>query len=177
MKICLFDGCTNPVYSHLFCKYHQSKRTDRKAMEARNKTVHPRSPIKPYKHTDSDRSGLKTTKNSLCFSWGFRSQSEMFKQIWIDRPRICIFTGANLDLVPKYQWSWIFMHVLRKGSYPMFKYNPDNIVLGHPNFHLAADNFTEEERIKHPEWRFDLFFQMQEEQKQKYKDFLLANML
>lgn len=177
MKICLFDGCTNPVYSHLFCKYHQSKRTDNKAMEARNKTVQPRSPIKPYKRTTSDKSELKTTKNSLCFSWGFRSQAEMFKHIWETREHKCLFTGSNLDLVPKCQFHWMFLHVLRKGAYRYFKHNPDNIALGHPNFHLAADNFTEEERTKHPTWNFDLFFQMQDQKKTEYKKFLEDNML
>jgi len=127
-----------------------------------------------------ENSGLKTgltTKQALLYSFGFRTQREMFEHIWNTRPHICLFTGSNLDLVPKYQWSWIFMHILRKGSYPMFKYNTDNIVLGHPNFHLAADNFTEEERTKHPTWNFDLFFQMQEQKKQEYVLFLKSNQL
>ncbi|MHB8871603.1 MAG: hypothetical protein ACYC5G_04070 [Candidatus Doudnabacteria bacterium] len=177
MKICLFDGCTRNSFSHGYCQIHQYKRTDSKAIEARNKTVEPRSAIRPYKRTTSDKSELKTTKNSICFSWGFRSQSEMFKYVWETREHKCLFSGSNLDLVPKYQWGWMFMHILRKGSYPMFKYNPDNIVLGHPNFHLAADNFTEEERTKHPTWNFNFFFSMQEQKKQEYVLFLKSNQL
>lgn len=177
MKTCLFDGCSNPVYSHSYCKYHQYARTDGKAMETRNKTIEPRSAMRRYKLSTSGEQGLKTTKNSLRFSWGFRSQSEMFKWIWGNRKHVCVFTGANLDLVPKYQFHWMFLHILRKGKYPMFKYNPDNVVLGHPNFHTAADNFTEEERLKHPTWNFDLFFSMQEQQKELYNLFLKENML
>lgn len=176
MKICLFEPCEVGQFGGGYCKRHQYMRID-KPNKHQNKPVEPRSTIRPYKHTTSDKSELKTTKNSICFSWGYKSEMEMFKDIWQQREHKCLFTGSNLDLVPKYQFHWMFLHLLRKGSYRFFKYNPSNVVLGHPNFHVAADNFTEDERIKHPEWDFDKWFSLVEEQKQKYKDFLIANML
>jgi hypothetical protein len=33
MKICLFENCGNPVFSHGFCTYHQNKRTDEKYLK------------------------------------------------------------------------------------------------------------------------------------------------
>jgi len=177
MKICLFEGCNRNSFSHGYCQIHQYKRTDSKAIEAQNKTVEPRSAIRPYKRTTSDKSELKSTKSELLTSFGFNNQKEMFDFVWETREHICLFTGSNLDLVPKDRLHWCFLHILRKGSYTFWKLNPNNIVLGLPEFHVAADNFTEEERTKHPTWDFDLFFQMQEEQKQKYKDFLILNQL
>lgn len=178
MKICLFDGCNRFVFSSGYCMVHQHLRTDDKWLnKARNKTVDPRSPIKPHKRTTSDKSELKTAKQASLYSFGFKTQREMFEYIWNTRPHICLFTGSNLDLVPKDRWHWCFLHILRKGSYTFWKYNPDNIVLGLPEFHLAVDNFTEEERTKHPTWNFDLFFSMQQQKKQEYILFLKSNML
>lgn len=177
MKICLFDGCTNPVYSHLFCKYHQNKRTDKKAMETKNKVVQPRSAIKPSKCTALDKPGLKTNKKELLFSFGFTNLTDLYKHVWDTRRHECIFTGEDLDKVSQHLFLNMFMHILRKSGYSFWKFNPENIVLGFPEFHRAADDFTEEERIKHPSWNFDLFFKMQEEQKQKYKNFLILNQI
>ena len=176
MKVCLVDGCEMGVFGKGYCKRHQFMRTD-KTNKRDFRAVEPRSLIKPYKTPTLNKQGLKTTKQELMYRWGFESQSAMFKHIWEAREHKCIFTGADLDLVPKYQWSWMFMHIIRKGKYPMFKYNPENIVLGHPNFHLAADNFTEEERKLHPEWNFNLWFELVEQKKKEYNEFLKVNQI
>lgn len=153
-------------------------RTDDKWLnKARNKAVEPRSPIRRCKLTTSNEQGLETTKKTLVFSFGFTTQKELFDFVWSTRKHICVFTGEDLNRVPSGMRHWCCMHILRKGSYTYWKYNPHNIVLGYPDFHVAADNFTEEERTKHPTWNFDLFFEMQEKLKQQYKQFLLDNML
>ena len=36
-KQCNKEGCNNPVFSHGYCKLHQHKRTDKKAIESREK--------------------------------------------------------------------------------------------------------------------------------------------
>lgn len=178
MKTCLFNGCELPVFSHGYCKRHQCMKTDdKKPKQTSFKPYKPRSFKKGTNTKDKQNNSLKTTKTELLYSFGFDNQIEMFEFVWKTRPHICQFTGANLDLVPKYQFHWMFLHILRKGTYRYYKYNPDNIVLGHPNFHLAADNFTEEERKKHPDWKFDDFFQMQEQKKQEYKQFIKDNQL
>lgn len=176
MKICLFDGCTNPVYSHLFCKYHQNKRTDRKAMETKNKAVQPRSPINPYKRTTPDKSELKTTKKELLFSFGFNNQKEMFDFVWLTRPHICQISGSNLDLVPKDRRHWCCAHILNKKNYPFYKLNSENILLVHPDVHYCVDNFTEDMRKKY-DYNFDLWFDLVNFMKQKYLEFLKENMI
>jgi hypothetical protein len=173
MKKCSFEGCKNNQFGGGFCLRHQHKRTD-KLKQGQNKLYNQRSVKSNTKVPPKQKSGFK---HELQCSFGFVNQQQMFDFVWSTRPHVCMFTGLDLDLVPKYQYTWMFMHILRKGKYPLWKYNPDNIVLGHPNFHLAADNFTEEERIKHPNWNFNLWFDLVEQKKEEYKKFLLDNML
>lgn len=177
MKQCLFEGCNRNSFSHGYCHIHQYKRTDSKAIEARNKTVETRSAIRPYKRTTSDRSGLKTTKSELLKSFGFDNQKEMFDFVWHTRVHICQISGSNLDLVPKDRRHWCCAHLIPKGLYPYFKYNDQNILLIDPEVHQCVDNFTEDMRLKYPEWNFAKWFSLVEEQKQKYRDFLMDNML
>lgn len=176
MKQCLFEGCNRNSFSHGYCQIHQYKRTDSKAIEARNETVEPRSAITLYKRTTSDKSELKTTKNSLKESFGFSSQIEMFNQIWLDRPHICQISGSNLDLVPESKFFWMFAHILNKKNYPLWKLNPQNILLLHPDVHYCVDNFTEDMRKKH-NYDFDKWFVLVNFMKQKYLEFLKENMI
>lgn len=177
MKICLFDGCNRPVFSNLFCKYHQSQRTDSKAMEAKNRPIEPRSAVRPYKRTTSDKSELKTTKSELLTSFGFNNQKEMFDFVWGSRPHVCQLSGMDLESVPQWQHHWIYGHILPKGKYVYYKLNPDNILLLHPDVHVMVDNFTEDMREKHKGIYFDKWFSLVAEQKEKYRLFLLENML
>jgi hypothetical protein len=39
------------------------------------------------------------------------------------------------------QWTWQFLHVLSKGSYPGYKFNPDNILLALPDEHQRQEQF------------------------------------
>lgn len=176
MKICLFDGCNRNSFSHGYCQIHQYKRTDKKAIEARNKSVEARSGIRPYKRTTSDKSELKTTKSTLKESFGFSSQMEMFNQIWLEREHVCQISGSNLDLVPESRYAWMFAHILAKKNYPLWKLNPQNILLLHPDVHYCVDNFTEDLRKKHS-YDFDKWFNLVNFMKQKYLEFLKENMI
>jgi len=177
MKTCLFEGCNRNSYSHGYCQIHQYKRTDSKAIEIRNKTIEPRSAIRPYKRTTSDKSELKTTKIELMTMWGFKNQKEMFDFVWSSREHKCQISGSNLDLVPESRRHWTMAHVIPKSLYPYFKYNEQNILLIDPEVHQCVDNFTEDMREKHPNYDFDKWFNLVNEQKQKYKGFLKSNLL
>lgn len=177
MKKCLFDSCDNPVHSHLFCKYHQYMRTDSKAIEARNKAVEPRSPIRRYKLPTSNEQGLKTTKSTLMTMWGFSNQKEMFDFVWKTREHKCCLTGNSLDNVPESKRHWCHAHIISKGLYPMFKLNPSNIMLLDPDVHGLVDNFTEDMKTKHKNINFVYWFEQVEKMKQQYKQFLLDNLL
>lgn len=175
MKICLFDGCTNGQFGGGYCQRHQYKRTDKPKRNS-FKTVEPRSAIRPYKRTASDKSGLKTTKSELLTSFGFINQKEMFDFVWSSREHKCQISGSNLDLVPKDKYHWMFSHILAKKNYPFFKLNPENILLVSPDVHYCVDNFTEDMRKKH-DYDFDKWFILVNFMKQKYLEFLKENMI
>ena len=163
MKQCSVDGCGLPVFGKSYCKRHQHKRSDLRRLQ-------PRSTKNNTNHSSGENNGFK---RGIQQSFGFKTQKEMFELVWANREHKCQFTGEDLNKVPKWQWHWCFLHVLPKGQYPLWKLNPHNIILGWPEFHVAADNFTEEERTKHPTWNFDGWFGLQDKLKQEYKQFLI----
>ena len=73
----------------------------------------------------------------------FKSQIELFNYIWEIRSHKSQLSG--LPLFPKGhdQWHWQFLHVLPKGTYPKWKLNPDNILLGLPSEHTNQEEFPE----------------------------------
>lgn len=71
----------------------------------------------------------------------FKTQSEMFNYIWETRPHFSELTGKPL-LEPNYMlWHHQFMHILPKGAYPKWKFNPENIMLGLPEEHQKQETF------------------------------------
>lgn len=71
----------------------------------------------------------------------FKNQKEMFVWIWDARHHQSELSGKQL-LHPNHpQWHWQFLHVLPKGSYPKYKLNPDNILLGLPEEHERQEQF------------------------------------
>jgi len=163
MKQCKDPQCTLGVFGGDYCKRHQYKRSDLKRLQPRSTKI----------KTNHKPSGVIGSKRLIQQSFGFVTQKEMFEWVWANREHKCQFTGEDLNKVPKWKWHWCFLHVLPKGQYPLWKLNPHNIVLGWPEFHAAADNFTEDERTKHPTWDFGGWFELQDKLKQEYKQFLI----
>ena len=73
----------------------------------------------------------------------FKNQKELFDYIWETRPHKSELSG--FDLLPKghFQWHWQFLHVLPKGSYPKYKLNENNVILGLPSEHDKQETFPE----------------------------------
>jgi len=71
----------------------------------------------------------------------FKNQSEMFNWIWNHRPHVSELTGEPLLPKSNLQWVWQFLHVLPKGSFPYYKLNPDNILLGLPDEHSHQEQY------------------------------------
>lgn len=71
----------------------------------------------------------------------FKNQIEMFKWIWENRPHVSEVSGEPLLYPGHRQWHWQFAHILNKGSYPLWKLNPDNIMLLLPEEHDRQDTF------------------------------------
>ena len=73
----------------------------------------------------------------------FKNQTELFNYIWETRPHKSELSGFNLLPKGHYQWHWQFLHVLPKGTYPRYKLNPKNIILGLPSEHDQQESFPE----------------------------------
>jgi hypothetical protein len=71
----------------------------------------------------------------------FKNQIQMFNYIWETREHISQLSGKPLLNKSHPQWHWQFLHVLPKGSYPYFKFNPENILLGLPEEHEKQTSF------------------------------------
>jgi len=71
----------------------------------------------------------------------FKNQMQMFLQIWDNRPHISELTGEPLLPYGNYRWHHQFLHILPKGSYPYYKLNPENILLGLPDEHSHQERY------------------------------------
>lgn len=116
-KICKYPGCNNNVFGKGYCKYHQWCRLD----------------YKPYKYK-----GKKKDKHT---QFGFKNQTELFNYIWDTRSHRSELTDKPLLPKGHPKWHFQFLHVLPKGSYPYYKLNPDNILLGLPDEHVNQEQY------------------------------------
>ena len=184
-KVCKSCGEERYIVSHGLCSYcYQVER----AQEAH------KAPLARHRSTISSQGYKNTTKSKkvahrkamahrkkketvtdkfLKEHWGFRSQVELFDYIWLSRPKKCPISG--LDLKPfeysRHEKAMCCAHLLPKGTHPLFKLNPDNILLVHPTVHSLFDQGTEKAREAHPEWDWTLLFYLQARMKRKYKKF------
>ena len=71
----------------------------------------------------------------------FKNQSEMFNWIWDKRPHVSEISGQPLLPKGHSQWHWQFLHILPKGSYPKYKFNPNNIILALPEEHENQEQY------------------------------------
>lgn len=69
------------------------------------------------------------------------SQLEMFEEIWAEREHVSELSGKPLLPKGHCQWHWQFLHVLSKSSYPSYRLNKDNIMLGLPEEHAIQERF------------------------------------
>jgi 5-methylcytosine-specific restriction endonuclease McrA len=84
--------------------------------------------------------------------------SEFYLRIWNSRPHTCFETGRYLGETPS---TLFFHHVLRKSTYPEFRYSEWNIVILHPDVHQQVEsNMDKCPKVK----------QYTEELKQKYNE-------
>jgi hypothetical protein len=64
----------------------------------------------------------------------------MFLKIWNERPHVSQLSGAALLPYGHIQWHWQFLHVLPKGSYPKWRLEEKNILLGTVAEHNSQDS-------------------------------------
>lgn len=146
-----------------FCASHQWKRTDKK------------------KKTTTVME--KEKKEPIEYSFGYRNQTDMFFDLWEKayvpgKGVVCPFTNEKLDHYRNTQYFWnCFMHILPKGRYTYWKYNPANIIIAHPTFHRVCDAGSLAERKHHPTWNFEAWDSLVLEKKEEYRKFKQDNLL
>lgn len=110
-------------------------------------------------------------------NWGFTSQIDMFDYLWAKATKygkvvpVCEFTGEKLDEMGT-MWINQFAHILPKSKYPLWKLNPDNVRIVHPEFHRIVDQGRISDRALHPTWDFAKWDALVEEKKSEYKIFI-----
>ena len=125
----------------------------------------------------------KEKKEPIEFSFGYRDQTFMFLTLWHDayvpgKGIICPFTGEKLDHYKNSAYYWnCFAHVLPKGGYTYWKYNPANIRIIHPTFHRVVDQGTLDERKLYPKWKWEEWDALVLDMKEQYKKFKQDNLL
>ena len=73
----------------------------------------------------------------------FKNQKQLFEYIWESRSHISELTGKPLLNQNHTKWHWQFLHILPKGSYPKYKFNPENIILALPEEHEKQEFYPE----------------------------------
>lgn len=73
----------------------------------------------------------------------FKNTKEMFLWIYGQRAMdwVSDLSGKRLLPIHHWQWHWQFLHVLSKNTYPKWKLNPNNILLGLPEEHERQNQF------------------------------------
>ncbi len=172
MKQCKASQCNNPVFSHGYCRWHQYLRTDKaiqKQIQKHRQTFNKKTGIPPRTYKTS----IYKDKNAFKMDFGFSSQRVLFNAIWERRAHYSFISGKWLGGVAPEYWINCFAHVLAKGKYPLWKLNPENIVLLTPHEHALYDQGTQEERElyqqHYPVCNWQKLFDYREELLEKYK--------
>lgn len=71
----------------------------------------------------------------------FKNQLELFNFIWDTRFHVSEISGDYLLPKGNSRWHFQFCHILSKGSYPLYKLNPDNIILMTVSEHERQETF------------------------------------
>ena len=142
-KKCDVIGCENPVFGtdknnkKRYCRKHQYLRSDvikaikKKSLEDRNKKL------------------ARNKQEFDVFKYGFHGERELFDYLWSVRSHKSEISGRNLEDITLY--FSMFAHVLDKKRFPLFRYNPDNIMLVHPMEHVLIDAGSASSRKKYQE--------------------------
>jgi len=154
-KTCKYPCCNYPVFGGGYCRSHQWKREDKKLKPIRKRT---------------------TKKKVFEPDFGFSSQLQVFKYVYfkLKKPVLCPISGRNItDAMngPVDQWIKYFLHILPKGRYPLWRLNPRNIMMAHPDVHRIVDQGILTDREQYPDWNWELWDAEFEQAREEYEQF------
>lgn len=167
MKKCTYTNCPWPVFgtdkntNKGYCKKHQYLRSDLKRKINRGTAGQRRKKILNNKY------GFDP------FQWGHDKEIDMFAQLWGESNKKSQLSGRDLssfEIVKN--WVSCFAHVLDKKNYPLYRYNPENILIIHPFEHYLVDFGSVSQRIDYfeffPKTDFNIFYDLREKLKKSY---------
>jgi len=148
-KTCKKEGCTNPVFSNLYCKYDQHLRTDEKfkskmkkvnsfVKKEKNKTgelelfLEIWTKMKPAKEMDKTVEELEAMEAIEYFSY-------------VQQFRICAITLEPLNIFMVN----CFSHILPKSTYKRFRLDFNNIKVVKPDVHTIWEFESREKLLKY----------------------------
>lgn len=134
MKTCREKGCYFPVFSGLYCKYHQYKK----------------NAMSPKKRSSFTRKNLKYD------TFLIKQDRELYMEIWNERLHVCYSCGTSI-IEPK---TYNFHHLLEKGKerYKHLRHEKDNIMILCANCHCSTTNgFPPSEVLKQTQIAFKHF--------------------
>lgn len=142
-KKCDVQGCDNPVFGtdknnkKRYCRKHQYLRSDiikavkKRSLEERNKKL------------------ARNKEDFDVFKYGFHGEREMFEFLWETKSHKSEISGRNLENIALF--FSMFAHILDKKKFPLFRYNPENIMIIHPMEHVLIDAGSASSRQKYKE--------------------------
>ncbi len=146
-----------------------------------DKTIKKKSGYKIPARKDNAPTGLSS---GLKRQWGYASQPKMFEALWETALKegkgkvICPFTNINLTSYAERDMSYYlccFAHILPKGKYPLWKLNPNNVLIVAPLFHKIVDQGRSSDRLEYANWNWDGWDVLVELKKIEYKEWIKLN--
>ena len=125
-KTCKANQCDNPVFSNLFCRNHQTSRTDDKWLKSSKGKITPKVKDSSLKPTKSKRIKPKVRKPT--------GELQLFLKRYSECKGLCQITNQQIPFSVD-----CFMHILGKGSYPSLRLNEDNFLFVNSRIHQLYD--------------------------------------
>ncbi len=178
-KICTECKQERYIVSHKMCSYCYQIAYARRVFKSRERPIYakPRPSVtKAVKRSLRKAIAPRKKRDTITDAWlkhhfGFKSQVDLFDHIWRTRPMRCPISGKDLKPFEhdRHSRAICCAHVLPKGKYPLWKLNPDNILLIHPEVHTLIDSGTQDERDNHPFDHWDIFYDLEAKYKWDYE--------
>jgi len=146
----------------------------------------PLSPPKRYKIPPRSKKVSIGLKGQVRTMWGYKTQVELFEHVWADYFKtlnemgmewLCPFSHQSIKRFYDSEFKYnCCAHILPKSKYPIWRLNPDNVILVHPEFHRIVDQGRLSDRLDHPTWFFAKWDALVEQKKEDYKLFLTKHL-
>lgn len=145
-KTCASEGCGNPIFSHLYCLYHQKYRTDPKWLKSLEKSANKGIKSKSDTNIPNNKESVSNApiqKLKSNYKRKPTGEYKLFLEIYAERKGICQLTGKQIPFDVNN-----FSHVLGKQAYPSLRLVKENILHILPDAHHLYDHSSKEKLLE-----------------------------